>query len=80
MDGFQNGKFLFLQHFGTRLGVSLAAPKGISKWMDIKMASFLSFEILTLWYPLVFGTRLPLFACVEKLHNILRIVKQKSAY
>ena len=30
-------------YFGTRLGVSLAAPKGVSKRMGIKMASRLSF-------------------------------------
>ena len=39
--------------FGTSLGVSLAAPKGVSRRMCIKMASFLSFENLTFWYPFV---------------------------
>ena len=58
-DGYQNGKFFFKLGslvpvcFGTRLGVSLAAPKGVSKRMGIKMASFLSFENLTFRYPFV---------------------------
>ena len=30
--------------FGTRLGVSLAVPKGISKQMGFEMASSLSFS------------------------------------
>ena len=50
-------------YFGTRLGVSLAAPKGVSKWMGIKMASsFWSFENLH------FGARLfwYQFGCLQK--------------
>ena len=53
-DGFQNCKFfdsfslklgiLVPVRFGTRLGVSLAAPKGVSKRMGLKMPSFLSYE------------------------------------
>ena len=40
-------------YFGTRLGVSLAAPKGVSKRMVIKMASLLSFDTLIFWFPFV---------------------------
>ena len=39
--------------FSTRLGVSLAAPKGVSKWMGIKMASFLSCEKVAFGCPFV---------------------------
>ena len=46
--------------FGTRLGVSLAAPKGVSKRMGIKMAGYLSFENLTLSCPFVL---VPVFFC-----------------
>ena len=60
-DGFQSGKFFeFLElgnlvpfRFGTRLGVSLAAPKRVSKWMGFKMASFLNLEKLAFWCPFV---------------------------
>ena len=45
---------LVLVCFGTRLGVSLAAPKGVSNWMGFKMVIFLlNFE--KSWH---FGTRL----------------------
>ena len=39
MDGFQLLNFE-TGHFGTRLGVSLAAPKGVSKRMGFKIAIF----------------------------------------
>ena len=53
LNDFQNGKFFeFLKLgilisicFGTRLGVSQAAPKGVSKRMGLKLASF-CFEIV----------------------------------
>ena len=52
--GYQNGWgikmadfFLKTRHVGTRLGVSLAAPKGVSQRMGY------SFENLTFWYPFV---------------------------
>ena len=59
---FWNGKFFdFLELgslvpvcFRTRLGVSLAAPKGTSKRMGFDMASCLSFEKLSFWCPFVF--------------------------
>ena len=46
--------------FGTRLGVSLAAPKGVSKRIVFKMASSLNFEklaslylfvVVPVWFP-----------------------------
>ena len=54
-EGFPNGdSFELLKlgvfvpvDFGTRLGVSLAAPKGVSQRMAFKMASLL-FELLIL--------------------------------
>ena len=39
--------------FGTRLDVSLAAPKGVSKRMGFKMASFPNFERWAFGYPFV---------------------------
>ena len=43
--------------FGTRLGVSFAAPKGVSKRMGFKKASFLSFEkfFCVRWFGYLFG-------------------------
>ena len=43
-------------YFGARLGVSWAAPKGVSKRMGIKLASFLSLEKLTFWCPFVLAS------------------------
>ena len=39
--------------FGTRLGASLAAPRGVSQRKGIKVASVSGFENLTFWYPFV---------------------------
>ena len=65
--GFQNGKFFELLQklgivvpvcFGTRLGVSLAALKGVSNWMDFKMASSLNLKKNGVLLPVCFGPRL----------------------
>ena len=69
-DGFQNGKFFELLKlgilgpvcFGTCLGGSLAAPRGVSKQMGFKVTSFLSFEnryfdTRLFWYPFGFLPR-----------------------
>ena len=47
--------------FGTRLVVSLAAPKRVSKRMGFKMASLLRFEKLAFWYQFILvPVRVPL--------------------
>ena len=59
----KNGKFFVFEIsklgmlvsvcFEICLGVALAAPKGVSKRMGFKMASFLIFEKCSLSYPFV---------------------------